>query len=168
MTSSEVRFACGDVDAQIAEYLSCIQVDPERMPAIRKAYKQDIQQFIGQSGQEARLLQRSLEQTKDRELNIWRAYTRHGMHNDVYVKLAQEVQAERESIENALQSVKHESSSHIENLDRALDILGHIGVQYPKLDLETQRELLRQLVNKVVIDMQGKSSSCSCCHPSSI
>ena len=39
-----------------------------------------------------------------KELNLWRAYTEHGMHNDGYLKLAQEIQQERTSIENALQS----------------------------------------------------------------
>ena len=126
------------------------------MPAIRRIYNQDMNRYVGQRGQEAKLLNQALELAKDKELNLWRGYTQHGMHNDVYMKLAQEVQSERERIENALQSLYQENSSRIEDLDMALDILSQIGERYPQLDRETQREVLRKLVSKVILNAQGK------------
>ncbi|MCB9460131.1 MAG: hypothetical protein H6670_10825 [Anaerolineaceae bacterium] len=156
IAGTDVRFTCADVDQQVGAHLHRIQVDSERMPAIRRIYNQDMNRYIGQRGQEAKLLTQALELAKDKELNVWRGYTQHGMHNDVYMKLAQEVQSERERIENALQLLYQENSSRIEDLDMALDILSQIGERYPQLDRETQREVLRKLVSKVILNVQGE------------
>ncbi|MCA9895268.1 MAG: recombinase family protein [Anaerolineae bacterium] len=156
IAGTDVRFTCADVDEQVGMHLHRIQVDPEQMPTIRRIYNQDMNRYVGQRGQEAKLLTQALEQAKDKELNLWRGYTQHGMHNDVYMKLAQEVQSERERIENALQSLYQENSSRIEDLDMALDILSQIGERYPQLDRETQREVLRKLVSKVILNAQGE------------
>ncbi|MCA9892192.1 MAG: recombinase family protein [Anaerolineae bacterium] len=156
LARTETRFACSGIDEQVVEHLYRIQIDAQQLPAIRRVYRQDMKRFIGQRGQEAQLLNQALDHVKDKELNLWRAYTRHGMHNDVYVKLAQEVQSERERIENALQSIHQESSSRIEDLDMALEILSQIGDRYARLDRETQREVLRKLVSKVIVDESGK------------
>ncbi|MCA9896516.1 MAG: hypothetical protein KC615_26220, partial [Anaerolineae bacterium] len=156
LSSSEIRFRCAQVDDQIGGHLSCIQVDSDQIPEIRRVYQQDVTKYIGQRGQEAQVLQQALERVKGREIKLWRGYTQLGMNDDIYVRLAQEAQAERERIENALQSLKQESGSHIEDLDIALAILSEIGTRYQQLCPKQQREILKQLVSKVIIDMSGK------------
>ncbi|MCA9881434.1 MAG: recombinase family protein [Anaerolineae bacterium] len=156
IAGQEQRVICTEVDQQIPYHLKRVQVDSEQIPTIRRVYQQDVHSYTSSSGQESRSLKEALERAKDKELNLWRAYTEHGMHNDVYLKLAQEIQQERTNIENALQSFHQESSSHIEDLDMALHILSQIGERYQLLDRDYQRELLRQLVSKVVIDERGK------------
>lgn len=44
---------------------------------------------------------------------------------------------------------------HITNLDAALKIIEHIGIVYNTLERSNQKELLRHMVERVIIDPEG-------------
>ncbi len=88
-------------------------------------------------------------------MNLWRGYTEHGMRAQVYSKISLEYQAERERIEVALLAIKQENRECIANLDPALTIIAEIGERYVRQDETQQRNILRQIVSKVVIGTRG-------------
>jgi hypothetical protein len=47
----------------------------------------------------------ALERVKEKELNLWRAFTEHGMRAETFEKLAREYQDEQDRIAFALKSI---------------------------------------------------------------
>jgi hypothetical protein len=56
--SSHLNFACTGVDEQIAAHLYRVQIAPEHLPRIRRAYIVDIERYTGQRGREQSQLRR--------------------------------------------------------------------------------------------------------------
>ena len=48
-----------------------------------------------------------------------------------------------------------EQDSHINNLNAALEIISMIGTVYNGLERADQKDLLRQIVERVVVDIEG-------------
>src|SRR5690606_24665097 len=154
--SSHFNFPCTLVDEQIPLFLSSIQVAPEELPQIRQAYLADVGRYTGGRRQEKAALEAALERLEQKELNLWRAFTDHGMRPQVYEQLAREYQAERERIAFALKTLQQENREYIANLDAALQVIAEIQARYMQQDVPTQRAILRHVVGKVVIDEQGR------------
>jgi hypothetical protein len=93
--------------------------------------------------------------TKEKELNLWRAFTEHGMQPTRYQQLAQEYQEEQQQIQFALDQLNRENREYIANLDAALMVIAQIGERFGRQDAMQQRDILRQIVGKVVIDTRG-------------
>ncbi len=55
-----------------------------------------------------------------------------------------------------MESLEHQHKTHIANLDTALKIIAQVGVVYNSLERSDQKELLRHMVERVVIDPVGK------------
>lgn len=75
------------------------------------------------------------------------------MRAALYQKLAQEYQ---ERIAFALKAIQQENRESIATLDAALRVIAEIGVRYSQQDAKRQRDILRQVVSRVVIDETGK------------
>ncbi|NJO82528.1 MAG: recombinase family protein [Blastochloris sp.] len=154
--SSSLNFLCSAVDEQIAQFLANIQVSPETIPHIRQAYLADMQQRSLHQYAESQSLAVALERVKEKELNLWRAFTEHGMRAETFEKLAREYQDEQDRIAFALKSIQQENRETIANLDAALTIIGQIGERYRQQDEARQRAILRQIVDRVVVDLRGQ------------
>ena len=154
--SSNLNYACSYIDDQIPQHLQKVQVAPKVLPKIRSAYISDVAHYTGDQGGEQKQLESTLERVNQKELNLWRAFTELGMQADMYQKLAQEYQEERQRIEFALQALKQENREYIASLDAALNVIAEISKRYKRQDFKRQREILRQIVSKVVIDEAGQ------------
>ncbi len=155
ISSSNLNYACSYIDDQIPHHLQKVQVAPKVLPKIRNAYISDVAHYTGDQGGEQKQLESTLERVNQKELNLWRAFTELGMQADMYQKLAQEYQEERQRIEFALQALKQENREYIASLDAALNVIAEISKRYKRQDFKRQREILRQIVSKVVIDEAG-------------
>ena len=47
------------------------------------------------------------------------------------------------------------SEYHIDNLDAALHIISRIGVLYHQLERKQQKKLLREVIDRIVVDAEG-------------
>ncbi len=47
------------------------------------------------------------------------------------------------------------SEYHIDNLDAALHIISKIGVLYHQLERPQQKKLLREVIDRIVVDAEG-------------
>ena len=67
-----------------------------------------------------------------------------------------EWQDRRNQIRGTIESLQEKHETHITNLDAALAIIAQIGIVYNALKRDDQKELLRQMVERVVINPEGK------------
>jgi DNA invertase Pin-like site-specific DNA recombinase len=154
--SSSLNFLCSAVDQQIGQFLRHIQVSPAILPQIRQTYLADIHSHSSSRAKEIQALEQALERVKERELNLWRAFTEHGMRAETFKKLACEYQDEQDRITFALNAIQQENRETIANLDAALAIIAQIGERYGRQEAARQRDILRQVVDRVVIDLRGQ------------
>lgn len=154
--SSNINFLCHQIDAQLPSHLQQIQVDPDVLPAIRQTYAADITRFTSNHGRELLELQTAQKRLDEKEVNLWRAFTEHGTRANVYEQLAQEYEDERKRLKLAIEAIKRENGECIANLNAALAIIADIAERYLRQERDQQREILRQMVKRVVINSEGK------------
>jgi hypothetical protein len=150
-----VSFPCQEVDTQVINHLRQCEIAPQYLPAIRKAYAQDIAILFTYHKREEQMLERAMAKSKDKELNLWRAFTECGMHSEHYAKLAREYQDEQQRITVALLAIKEHNKDQITNLDTALDIIAQIGERFDKQSPARRRQILQHMVWKVVVNEEG-------------
>jgi len=66
-----------------------------------------------------------------------------------------EWQDRRTQILNTLESLEYKLQLHVSNLDAAFEIITDAGIVHNDLKRKDQKELLRQMINKVVMDATG-------------
>jgi hypothetical protein len=65
-------------------------------------------------------------------------------------------QDERNRIEQALRIIEQDQSEFIDNLDAALAVIAEVAERYPLHTPERQRDILEQMVSRVVINPEGR------------
>lgn len=53
-------------------------------------------------------------------------------------------------------ALENKFEHHIENLDEALTIISTVGILYTKLARRDQKDLLRNIIERVVVNAEGK------------
>lgn len=155
----KVRFLCRDIDSQIPDQLLHIQVDPELVPIIRNVYTSDIAKKMGHLRPDERQeFQAALKAVDEEEARAVRLFAAGKITESIWDSLWREWQDKRNQIRNALESLQARRQTHIANLDSALEIISHVGIVYNSLSRDDRRELLRQMVERVVVDPQGNVS----------
>src|ERR1041385_6694014 len=85
-----------------------------------------------------------------------RLYSAGKISESIWDNLWHEWQDRRSKIQLTLESLEHQHKTHITNLDAALKIIVQVGFVYNSLERSDQKELLRHMVERVVIDSVGK------------
>jgi hypothetical protein len=152
-----VSFLCSKIDPQIGQELKRIQVDPELLPLLRKSYTRALTDKLGyNTPNEQTRLQNALKALDEEEARMARLLASGKISEEVCDGLWAEWQDRRQKLRSALEAFTQERAYHIENLDAALAIIAQIGVLYNGLERSDQKMLLRQVVERVVIDRAGK------------
>ncbi|MDK3159371.1 hypothetical protein QPK87_22750 [Kamptonema cortianum] len=73
----------------------------------------------------------------------------------VWDGLWREWQDRRNRIRSSLATLEQSHQTHIDNLDVALEMISRVGVVHNALERSDQKELLRHVVSRVVIDNEG-------------
>lgn len=156
IASSASNFLCQVIDAQIPKQLQAIQVNPAHVPTFRKTYLADITRYTKDSVQDRTALEARKRKLEEKELNLWRAFTEHGMRAPVFESLTQECNEERQRLESLITKLDTEKNDYVANLDAALEVISQIGECFEKCTPEQQRAILLQMVERVVIDAEGQ------------
>jgi hypothetical protein len=90
------------------------------------------------------------------ELNLWRAFTELGMNANFYEALSRKYQNERLQLNALIANLENDASTHIIDLDAALNVVDQIGDRFPLCTPEQQRAILLQMVERVIIDRTGR------------
>ena len=153
---SRHNYLCHEVDEQVEAHIRAIQISPELLPNIRKTYLADVAHYTKNSANERRILETRIKKLDEKELNLWRAFTDHGMRANIYETLAKECQEERERLDAMVTTLEDEEADHITNLDAALNVITQIGDRFTQCTPEQQRAILLQMVERVVINRAGR------------
>ena len=76
----------------------------------------------------------------------------------IWDSLWYEWQDRRNKLRSTLESLTQTYQVHVTNLDTALGIIAQVGVVYNVLERSDQKELLRQMVERVVVNSDGKAT----------
>lgn len=154
---SRINFLCCDIDDQLARELAHVQVDADHIPAIRMRYTQDLAEVLGHLRPDERLrLEAALKAVDEEEARALRLYAAGKITERIWENIWREWQDRRNTLRSSLESLQYQSETHITNLDTALAIIAQVAVVYNSLERSDQKELLHQMVERVVVNPAGK------------
>ena len=154
---SAFHFMCTDVDPQIPRELMKIQVNPKLLPAIREAYSSDVAQSLRRLRPNERAeIEADLRQIDEEEVRAARLFAGGKITELVWDFLWMEWQDRRRTLRANLEVLAVQHDHHVSNLDAALRIIAQVGLLYNGLERSEQKELLRLMVEKVVVNQKGK------------
>ncbi len=154
-----VSFLCCEVDERVGRELARIQVDPDLLPLIRAAYTTDLNTKIGGARPDERArLEAVLKATDEEENRTVRLYSAGKISEEIWDALWAEWQDRRNQVRRMLETLTVSDQVHIDNLEMALQIIARIGTLYNGLERKDQKELLRQVVSRVVVNDAGNVS----------
>lgn len=157
--AGEASFLCSVIDAAVEREIRLIQVEPALIPLIRDSYTKDLQTYMGLSRPDrCSQLQLALKQVDEEESRAARLYAAGKISDEIWDGMWTEWQDRRKTIQRTLETMKHEQQVHVNNLDLALEIIAKIGTLYNQLERSHQKELLRQVVERVIVDDDGQVS----------
>ncbi len=155
--SSNVNILCSTVDKQIPKALLGIQVDPALVPLIRDSYTDDVARKLGHlRPSEREALESALKAVDEEEARTARLFATGKITEQVWDNLWAEWQDRRRTLQSNLESLQQKHIFHIANLDAALTIIEKVGILYGNLERSDQKELLRQMVERVIVDPEGR------------
>jgi signal transduction histidine kinase len=154
-----VSFMCREIDEQVAAELVRVQVDPELLPHIRAAYNADLSSRMSVAPPDERArLEAVLKATDEEEGRTARLFAAGKISEEVWNSLWAEWQDRRSQAQRALETLSASRRMHVDNLEVALQIIARIGTLYNRLERSEQKELLRQVVDRVVVNDAGNVS----------
>lgn len=150
-------FLCHTLDDQVADFMHNIQVEERFLPAIRAAYTEQINQQIGESGQgEKERCAKLLKTIDEEELRAARLYANGKLSDTVWNTLVDEWREQRLQLKASLDTLERTQESCIASLDDAMRLISKTGVLFDKMERTGQRELLRHMVEKIVVSPEGR------------
>ncbi len=157
--AGEASFLCAVIDAAVEREICRIQVDPDLIPLIRASYTKDLQESMGHVRPDRRSqLQLALKQVDDEEARAIRLYAAGKISDEIWESMWVEWQDRRQTIQRTLETMQQDHQVHVNNLDLALEIIARIGTLYNGLQRSDQKELLRQVVERVIVEDDGQVS----------
>ncbi|MGB7339384.1 MAG: recombinase family protein, partial [Phototrophicaceae bacterium] len=155
---SSINFLCREIDQAVAIELTKIHIDSNLIPIIRSVYNNDLSEKMGHlDPDEKTRLELALKAIDDEEGRTARLYAAGKITEAIWDTLWHEWQDKRNLIRQSLQSLQQKRKVHIENLDSALEIISKIKTVYNKLSNDDKYELLRQMVERVVVTQDGNT-----------
>src|SRR5690606_11370829 len=157
--AGEASFLCAVIDAAVEREIRLIQVEPALIPLIRTSYTRELQACMGHARPHRRSqLQLALKQVDDEEARAVRLYAAGKISDEIWEGMWTEWQDRRQTIQRTLETMQYAQQVHVDNLDLALEIIAKIGTLYNQLERSNQKELLRQVVERVIVDDDGQVS----------
>jgi len=154
--SSSINLQCQPIDAYVAAAMQAIQVDPALIPAIQKYYMDEVAHQMGHStSTERQGLDAALKAIDEEEARALRLFVAGKITESVWDGLWREWQDRRQTLRENREAAERDSEYHIDNLDAALHIISRIGVLYHQLERPQQKKLLREMIDRIVVNAEG-------------
>ncbi len=135
-----------------------IQIDPELLPQIRACYTDEVAVKLGLVKPDERTeVEARLQTIKDEEARTARLFAAGKISDEVWEGMWFEWQDRRRLLQSSLDAMDRQYEHHIVNLDSALEIITRVGLLYNSLTRGDQKELLRLMVERVVVNPERKA-----------
>ena len=154
--ASNVNILCKTIDSQISQALVGIQVDPKLIPLIQASYTEELANTLGHlRPTEREEIEEALQAVNQEETRMARLYANSKITEKIWDNLWLEWQDRRRTLQSKLDALQKKQTFHINNLDTALTIIGKVSILYSKLARSNQKELLHNLVERIIVDPEG-------------
>ncbi|MEO1290132.1 MAG: recombinase family protein [Chloroflexota bacterium] len=151
-----VHIPCVRVEDELAERLNHVQVDSELIPLIRASYTDEIAEKLGQARPDERAeIEKALQQIDTEEARVLRLYAAGTVTEESWQGLWAEWQDKRSKLRKSLDLLDQKCESYVKDLDDALTLIEKLGILYETLSFAKKRELLRNVVKRVVVNPEG-------------
>ncbi len=153
---SDTNILCTIVDEQISYELEYIQVASDLIPLIRAAYTDEIAEKLGHRRPSDRSrLEKALKAIDEEEARALQLYVSGKITDRVWDGLWAEWQDRRRILRAEQETMEMQQEVYITNLDAALQIIANAGILYNALERGDQKTLLREMVERVVVNPAG-------------
>jgi DNA invertase Pin-like site-specific DNA recombinase len=157
VAGSSINILCHRVDGQIPKELMKVHVDGELVPLIQESYTEEIAQKLGHlRPNEKESLRTALKAVDEEEARAARLYAIGKITEGIWDQLWEEWQDRRRTLLFNLEVMEQKHDYYIANLDAALKIIAKVGILYRKLERGEQKDLLRQMIERVVVNPEGQ------------
>lgn len=151
-----IHFLCDEVEAQVSQHLSVVQLDAELMQRIRQYYIEEVADKLGRMRPDERVeIERTLKAIDEEESRVLRLYAASMVTEENWRALWNEWQDKRQRLRGSLALLDQRCETYISDLDTALNIIGKLGILYETLPFDDRQELLRNVVERVVLNPEG-------------
>jgi hypothetical protein len=126
------------------------------IPLIRTSYTQELAEKLGHARpDEHQQLQAALKAVDEEEGRMARLLASGRITEAVWDSLWAEWQDRRSKLRQTIETLDEARETHVSNLETALGFIAKIGVLYNGLERADQKELLRQVVQQVIVNAEG-------------
>ncbi len=126
------------------------------MPLIRDYYINEVADKLGRLRPDERTeIERALKQIDEEEARVLRLYAATMVTEENWRNLWAEWQDKRHKLRSSLDLLDQKCESYIDDLDEALTIIAKLGILYEILLRSDQQDLLRQMIERVVVNPEG-------------
>jgi hypothetical protein len=155
--SSDINFLCENVDKQVIQWLHNIQLDETLLPELREAYAEELGKRFGSlPAEERKSLEKALKEIDKEEERVLRLFALGRISEAAWDGLWQDWQNRRNAIRINLEGLNEKAETHLANLDDAISIISRVGVLFKHLESSKQRDLLREMLERVVVNRAGE------------
>lgn len=156
VNGSKLRYNSTIIDDRVMAVVRELHIRDSDLNTIRALYNEQIRQREGPTLEE-RITEykRRLDGLKDEEERLGRLYTQQRITDATYDELRQEWQEKVAMTRAQIARLQADSERLIDDLDRALLLLAHVGNLARRLEPTDKRKLLHALIERVLIDTDG-------------
>lgn len=134
-----------------------MQVSETFIPAIRDYYVNEIADSLGRLRPDERAeMELVLKKIDEEEARVLRLYAAGMVTEDNWKHLWQEWEDKRHKLKSNLERLDQTCETYIEDLDHALILIAKLDILYEILPRSDKRELLRNVIERVVVNHEGK------------
>lgn len=152
-----IHFLCSEIERQLVNHLQAVQVDEMLVPLIRDYYINEVADRLGRLRPDERTeIERTLKQIDEEEARVLRLYAATMVTEENWRNLWAEWQDKRHKLRASLELLDQKCESYIDDLDDALTIIAKLGILYETLPRSNQKELLRNVVERVVVNHESE------------
>ena len=152
-----IHFLCTDIDQQLVSFLQRVQIDDVYLPFIREHYIHEVSDKLGRLRPDERSdIERTLRQVDDEEARVLRLYAEGKISEERWNDLSLEWHDRRHRLRTNLALLEQRCETYVSDLDDALNIISKLGIIYETLPRTKQKDLLCNVVERVVVNLEGK------------
>lgn len=153
--SRPMNVLCRKADEAVRQLMYAIQIDQACIPQLREAYLSHLKTLTSDQPNEQISLEAALKKIDEEEERTARLYAAGRISEKIWNTLWAEWHDKRTSLHASMQSMSKAQAHHVKNLDTALSLLAKIGILYERLDQHEQKDVLKQVVKRVVVNPEG-------------
>jgi DNA invertase Pin-like site-specific DNA recombinase len=152
-----IHFPCDDVDSQLEAWLYSLQVDKQQLERIRNQFSHDINHYLSPFRTDRRSeIEQGIKKINDEEARVLRLAAQGLVSESNWRGLWLEWQDRKMKLASERDLLERSSEVYVSDLDQALMIISKVGILYKRLSTSEKKELVRNLVKRVVVDYVGR------------